>query len=397
MPCKCNPAELIESIIDEINGGSELGRRLIDAINGAIPIVPAPESVPVAPPTEPEYADEVRWGAILATVNLVADTAENLLQLLALRSSGVSALSELIEAIPIIGPALSLGVDAIAWAAPLARDAFEAQDSASAREALACDVFCALRGAQWDFGQFNAAFQSALSQSVAADVGAIVAALDDILMGTLPPEIVWALALSAISATMLTGGAVLGVDVRRVAIVANAGVADDDYSQCDCESACTNFIEIDGNTPTPPSGWTLRDMTAAEYAEFSSHPLPPQLAWADYGDGIQRLGTDIISPNYGGASRAIGVRALQPPAGLTICRIELTYRTWGNGSQGQLAVWILDGAGQRRWYETRSSAGIDEQTATYYPDVEASVLCLRLFKLYSGGRVGFSRIKVFYT
>lgn len=396
MACKCNPQEIISSIIDEINNGTELGRRLVEALNSAVSVVSDAETTPIAPPTEPEYTNEVRWGSIRALVDLVADTALDLLQLLALRSGGASVLGELIEAIPIIGPALSIGIDALSWAAPLARDAYDAHDSGAAREELACDIFCALRGRDdWDYAQFDDALQAALSLAIPPDLGAIVSALDDLLLGTLPPDLTWRLANATVSSVMRSGGSILGIDVRRARAISNAGLADDDYTNCDCEADCTDYIEIDGANPSPPAGWILRDMAAAEYAAFSSLPLPPQLAWADYGDGTIRLGSDIVSPNYGGASRVIAVRALELPPGLLICRVELSYRTWGNNSIGQLAIWIIN-EGERTWYEARSSAGVDEQVITYYPDVPADVLCLRLYKLYSGALVGFSRVRVYY-
>lgn len=388
--CGCKGDQLLQAIRDAINADTAAAREIVDALRRALQIAPEPTSVDVA---SDKTTDETKWGSIRETVNALVDTSLDFIQKIALSTNNADALGRLVESVPVAGDFIANIVNYVDWVADAARDSFDAHDSVSVRDDLACAIFCDLRSLDsWNYQQFHQALSRHLQQQVNVNLELIINILASALTGTLPPAETWAAIVWFCSSIVKEGHSVLGITIRDVKIRSNAGVPDDDYALCDCVENCVVDTYVDAPTAPPPY-LTVRATTEQEYAAWSSAPLPIDAQWSDFGDGIQRLGSDVITPNYNGASRVICVKTFQFDTEREICSIKVAFKLWNNNSAGEFAVWLLNAAGERVWYDTINTYASEEIERTFYPNAVGNRIVIRLYKLYSGARVGLRYIE----
>lgn len=86
--------------------------------------------------------DDKLWGACEYVIANLFDITSEILQTIKVATAPLDGLAEILEAVPIIGNALSLAPDVIAWVVDTAADLFEAVDSTAVRDELACHLFC---------------------------------------------------------------------------------------------------------------------------------------------------------------------------------------------------------------------------------------------------------------
>lgn len=390
--CKLTGEELAKLLSDAIAAGGPEAQKLLSSLKGGIETATKQVEPEVVPPHLQNIPKDKLWGSIVDTVYFIAETGKDLLEKLIAATSAAKALEQFIEAIPVVGEFLSTIPGTANWALTAAKGAFEAHDSISVRDALSCNIFCIMRsGTEFSYEAFMDAMEEVLNKGY-ADIPSAITDISFILAGVTPPQATWEVVMSAIGHILKFGGSVLGLDLPKLILSLNAGIADDDYLLCDCYVDCETTTILNYSQQTKDS-LVIANATTTQWSIASSAlPKPQDAIWSQFDDTPYRLGTDIVV-NYNGANRAVSTFVVNLPSAKKICSVRVKARHWGSTGPGSLWCYIGDSSGYVK-HSNYSTYATTPQDKTFFFDATGSFILFYVDKLYTGAKAAIEEIEI---